>query len=370
MINALIPFISLLNEMSPYLLMGFLFAGLMKAYVPKEKYIKHIAKSDFRSVLYATLAGIPLPLCSCGVIPTGISLHKQGASKGATVAFLTSTPQENIYSIMATYSLMGLPFAVMCAFATFISGLTGGITAARFDKTKSETNTAVNSCEETGAKPKNRIVSALHYGLVEMLGDTGKWLVTGIVIAGVLAIFLPEELFSIYLSNPLLNMLIVLLIALPTYTCAVGSIPMAAVLMMKGLSPGAAFVFLMAGPVTSIATMTVIGKALGRRTLLIYLCNIVVCALIFGLTIDYLLPAALFDMSAVSGTMCHEDGVTGIFSFKLICSITLIALAANAVIQKRLSSSEKNNSNCDCNCNCKIDIKDEKDKNDSNTVLN
>jgi uncharacterized membrane protein YraQ (UPF0718 family) len=133
-INYITPFIVLLNEMSPYLLFGFFFAGLLKAYVPKEKYIRHIAKPDFSSVLWATLSGIPLPLCSCGVIPTGISLHKEGASKGATISFLTSTPQTNIDSIMATYSLLGLPFAIIRAFAAFFSGLAGGITANKLDK--------------------------------------------------------------------------------------------------------------------------------------------------------------------------------------------------------------------------------------------
>jgi uncharacterized membrane protein YraQ (UPF0718 family) len=339
MINYITPFILLLNEMSPYLLLGFLFAGLLKAYVPKEKYIRHIAKPNFRSVLWATLSGIPLPLCSCGVIPTGISLHREGASKGATVAFLTSTPQTNIHSIAATYSLLGLPFAIIRAFAAFITGLTGGITANTWDKTVLKNNME-NKCENTDSKPKNRIFIALHYGFVSMLQDIGKWLIIGIFIAGLLAIFLPETLFSTYLNNPLLNIIIVLAIALPTYTCAIGSIPMVAVLMMKGLSCGAAFVFLMAAPVTSIASMTVIGKSLGKRTLLIYIGNIVVSALLIGLTIDYLLPASWFSVGIINQHLHCESGIENISLIKSICSITLIGLLVNANIQK-LSASRR-----------------------------
>jgi len=268
------------------------------------------------------------------VIPTGIALHKEGASKGATVSFLTSTPQTNIHSIMATYSLLGLPFALIRALAAFITGLTGGVTANKWDKTTAKNDTAANLCKTADKKQRNRILTALHYGFVEMLQDIGKWLVIGIIIAGLIAIFLPEDLFSTYLNNPLLNMLIVLAIALPAYTCAMGALPMAAVLMMKGLSPGAAFVFLMAAPVTSIASMTVIGKSLGKRTLMIYLSNIVLSALVCGVVIDYLLPVEWFNLGNI---LCDQICIESISRFKSICSIALIGLVANAIIQKKLN---------------------------------
>jgi uncharacterized membrane protein YraQ (UPF0718 family) len=341
------PFIFLLNAMSPYLLLGFLFAGFLKAYVPKERYIRHIAKPNFRSVLWGSLAGIPLPLCSCGVMPTGISLNKEGASKGSTIAFLTSTPQTNVHSMIATYSLMGLPFAVMRGLAAFITGLAGGVAANKLDKTGYQGNIET-TCEKTGFQSKNKMVTALHYGFVELLQDIGKWLVIGIVLAGLLAIFLPDAVFSTYLNNPLLNMLIVLAIAIPTYTCTMGSIPMAAVLMMKGLSPGAAFVFLMAGPVTSIASMTVIGKALGKRTLLIYLINIVLGAILFGMAIDYLLPAAWFDLGMLSPILC-DSGMEGISWFQSVCSVLLVGLIVNGYIRKRVAP--KKSTDCGCGKN-------------------
>ncbi|MCL2101521.1 MAG: permease [Fibromonadales bacterium] len=327
--NYITPFILLLNEMSPYLLLGFFIAGLLKAYVPKEKYIKHIARSDFRSVLWATLAGIPLPLCSCGVIPTGVSLYKEGASKGAVVAFFTSIPQTNVNSIAVSYSLLGLPFALMRVFVAFVTGLIGGVATNKLDK--GTLNNIACSCSSSHSHNANKMMQALHYSFVEMMQDIGKWLVAGIVIAGLIAIFLPESLFSTYLNNPLLNMFIVLAIALPTYTCATSSIPMAAVLMMKGLSPGAVFVFLMAGPATNIASMAVVGKALGKRTLSIYLVCIIASAVLFGLAIDYLLPSSWFAIEKMSDlTHVHHDEISW---FKTACSVLLGGLLVNAQIR-------------------------------------
>jgi len=345
MADYLIPFILLLNEMAPYLLLGFLIAGFLKVFVPKDKYLKHIAKPNVSSVLWATFAGIPLPLCSCGVIPAGISLNKEGASNGATVAFLTSTPQTNIHSIIATYSLLGLPFAIIRPIIAIISSLTGGLTANKIQKTIFK-NVIENKCDNTEITKKNKIYQVLKYSFVEMQQDIGKWLLVGIFLSGLIAIFLPDNLFSEYLNNPLLNMLIVLLLALPTYTCAISSIPMAAVLLMKGLTPGAIFVFLMAGPVTSIASMTVIGKTLGKRMLIIYLLNIVINALFFGLIIDYIIPSSLFDLSIINNILICESGIENISVFKSICSILLIGFIINVYIQKYISLKNNHKKSC------------------------
>ncbi|MCL2846010.1 MAG: SO_0444 family Cu/Zn efflux transporter [Chitinivibrionia bacterium] len=344
MLTYIAPFIHLFNEMSPYLLFGFLFAGILRVFVPKEKYISHIKKPNFLSVLRASIAGIPLPLCSCGVIPTAVSLNKEGASKGATVAFLTSTPQENIQSIVATYSLFGPAFAIINPLTAFISGITGGVAVNKFDKEnpdKKLPSDIENTCKTLSSKPKNKILAALHYGYVEMLQDIGKWLFIGIFIAGLLAVFLPDSLFSDYFNNPFLNMLIVLAIALPSYTCSMAALPVAAVLMSKGLTAGAAFVFLMAGPITSIATMTVVGKTLGKRTLIIYLINIISMSLIIGLTIDYLLPAEWFNISVISANPHCEESRASFNPFNSICSLVLVGLIINAGIQKKLSSKKK-----------------------------
>ncbi|MDR0327169.1 MAG: permease [Planctomycetaceae bacterium] len=333
------PFLSLLNEMSPYLLLGFLIAGILKVFVPKEMYIGQISKPTFRSALWAALAGVPLPLCSCGVIPTAMSLRQEGASKGATVAFLISTPQTGVDSIAATYALLGLPFALLRPITAFITGLFGGAAINQFDKNISD-NTAVTKEEKTDDNSTSKIVQVLHYAFVEMIGNIGKWLVFGIVIAGLIAILIPDSIFTAYLNNPLLNMLIVLAIAIPTYTCATGSIPLAAVLMMKGLTPGAAFVFLMAGPATSIASITVIGKMLGRKTLMIYLASIIIGSVACGLLIDYVLPASWFSMSMMNHDLIHQHHHEGFSWFKSLCSAVLVLLLVNAFVQNYLYSAK------------------------------
>jgi len=338
----LYPFISLLNEMSPYLLLGFLIAGVLKVFVPKELFIGQISNPAFHSVLWAALAGVPLPLCSCGVIPTAMSLRREGASKGATVAFLISTPQTGIDSIAATYSLLGLPFALLRPVTALVTGLFGGMATNRFEK-KSPDNRPFAKEETTNYNSKNKVVQVLNYAFVEMIENIGKWLVLGILIAGLIAVFIPDSIFTSYLNNPLLNMLIVLAIAIPTYTCATGSIPLAAVLMMKGLTPGAAFVFLMAGPATSIASITVTGKILGRKTLFIYLASIIGGSIACGLLIDYLLPAQWFSMSMMNHDLLHQHHHESFSWIKTVCSAMLTLLLINALIQKYIHSAKLKN---------------------------
>jgi uncharacterized membrane protein YraQ (UPF0718 family)/copper chaperone CopZ len=328
--------------MSLYLLFGFLIAGILNVFVPKEIYGKHLSKSDFRSVLLSALAGVPLPLCSCGVIPVGMSLRKEGASKGATVAFLISTPQTGVDSIAVTWSMLGLPFALLRPIAAFVTSLCGGILTNRFDKTEPNVGKQISDREKekTKSKRKNKLLQALHYSFVEMIQNIGKWLVIGIFVAGLIAVFVPDDFLTSNLNNPLLNMLVVLAISVPMYTCATGSVPLAAILVMKGLSPGAAFVFLMAGPATSFATMTVAANILGRKTLIIYVVSIVAGAIAFGLAADYLLPSAWFGMGKMNHALMHTHE-HGTFSwFDTVCSVLLAGLILNAFLQKYFRSSK------------------------------
>lgn len=297
-----ISLVELTNEMSPYLLLGFLIAGILHVYVKEEAIQKYLGKANFKSVLYAALIGVPLPLCSCGVIPTGVSIHKNGASKGAAISFLISTPQTGVDSIMATYSLIGLPFAIIRPIAAFLSGLLGGIIVNVTDKTQSsvqsnsQTDTCCsdNSCNSEKPNISNRFIEMLRYAFIDFMQDIVKWLLIGLLIAALISVVIPDDFFTLYLSNPILSMLIVLVVSVPLYVCATGSVPIAAVLLMKGLSPGAALVFLMGGPATNAATITVIGKTLGRKSLIAYLTSIIGVAVIFGLAIDYLFPRDLF----------------------------------------------------------------------------
>jgi len=309
--------------MAPYLLLGFLVAGILHVLIKKATISKYLGKKDFKSVLYASLLGIPLPLCSCGVIPTGIAFNKEGASKGATVSFLISTPQTGVDSILITYSMLGLPFAILRPIVALISGLIGGTLTNYFDKelkkaepvfslnlNSAQTFTPQgitlekpqvdieNCCDDsscsTPKKERSKFINIFYYGFVEFMEDIAKWLIIGLVLATFISILIPDDFFSDYLTHPILGILLVLVISIPLYICATGSVPLAAVLLMKGISPGAALVFLMAGPATNIATITVLIKSLGKKSAFMYIISIIVSSVAFGLIIDYTLPHEWF----------------------------------------------------------------------------
>jgi len=323
----------LINSMAPYLLLGFLLAGLMHAFVPQNLYRRYLGGNSFRSVLNAALLGIPLPLCSCGVIPTAMSLRKEGASKGATVSFLISTPQTGVDSIIATYSLIGLPFALLRPLAALVTSLFGGCLVNRFDdKDVCSTSCAAPSESVDGGVRvsfRQRLQSAFRYAFVEMMQDIGKWLLLGLVVAGLITVFVPDSFFALFADKPLLSMLLVLAFAVPMYLCATGSIPIAVALMVKGLSPGTALVLLMAGPAVNVASMLVISKVMGKKTLLFYLLSIVSGAIAFGLAIDYLLPREWFLTSLAHIHDCHAQGVSW---FNLGCTLLMLLLLVNAFV--------------------------------------
>ena len=311
--------LSLINEMSPYLLLGFFFAGVMHAFIPGMVYNRYLGGKGFKSVFYGALFGVPLPLCSCGVLPTAMSLRKQGASKGATASFLISTPETGVDSIIATYSVLGLPFAVIRPVAAFCNAIMGGWLINKFgdkDEVVPVDASAKTCCchhkqEEThheGFIGKMR--EALRFGFVEMIEDIGKWLVIGLVIAGLITVFVPDEFFALFRGNTQLSMLLVLCIAIPMYICATGSIPIAVALMMKGLTPGAALVLLMAGPACNMASILVINKTLGRKSLVLYLVSIITMAILWGHVVDYLLPAEWFQMALSVGRCCIEESTS------------------------------------------------------------
>ena len=397
----------IINEMSPYLLLGFLLAGLMHAFVPQQMYHKYLAKNNFRSVFNAAMFGIPLPLCSCGVIPTAMSLRREGASKGSAVSFLIATPQTGVDSIIATYSLMGLPFAIIRPIAALVTALFGGHMVNIFDNEEvKEDKDNTDCCGHHNEKDEEehccchhhdaekescccghehhheekechcghhhdhseeggcgcgcehhshattfvgKIGEALEYGFVHMMEDIGKWLVIGLVVAALITVFVPDSFFAIFADNSLLSMLLVLCMAIPMYLCATGSIPIAVALMLKGLTPGAALVLLMAGPASNVASILVIRKVLGTRTQIIYLVSIILGAILFGLGIDYLLPREWFTDFLVSPmNAAHEE--TALFSW--ICTGLLVALLLNALVIRRLFKKHHHEEAHEGHCHC------------------
>lgn len=327
----------LTNEMSPYLLLGFLLAGLMHEFLPSTLYTNHLGKNNFRSVFLAALFGVPLPLCSCGVIPTAMGLRREGASKGATVSFLIATPQTGVDSIIATYSLMGLPFAVIRPIAAFLTAILGGTLVNRLSPSPSlverGANTIKNIPRPTREGYKGRVRSLLTYAFVEMMEDIGKWLVIGLIIAGIITAAIPDSWFTAFQGNTLYSILFVLLFSIPMYLCATGSIPIALALMMKGLTPGAALVLLMAGPASNVASILIINKVLGRKTLAVYLFSIIAGAIVFALGIDYMLPAEWF---ATPVTHMQDCCAVQPGWFNILCTILMILLLLNALSPQKL----------------------------------
>ena len=248
----MLTFINMLCQMAPYLLLGFMMAGVLHVFVPANFFERHLAKENFKSVLLAALIGVPLPLCSCGVIPTAISLRKDGASRGATVSFMISTPQIGVDSIIATYSMMGLPFAIVRPIAALLTSIAGGAVTTWFSK--DEIVVRQNCSCETKEDTRNRFIKFLKYSFIDLVQNIGKWLVIGLMIGTLITLLVPDSFFTDLNLPSFVTMLIVLLIAIPMYVCSTGSIPIAAALMLKGLSPGAALVLLIAGPGVSVAS--------------------------------------------------------------------------------------------------------------------
>lgn len=324
-------FVKILSEMAPFLLLGFFFAGLLYAFIPKNKIEKYFNGRPIKSATLASIFGIPLPLCSCGVIPTGIAFFKNGASKGGTISFLISTPQTGVDSILATFSLMGLPFAIIRPFAALFTGITGGMFTSAITKNEQYSSTIEKHVE----KPKpfsKKIADVFHYGFVDFIQDISKWLVIGLVLAALISALVPNEFFELLSLPPILQMILILVISVPLYICATGSIPLAAVLILKGINPGAAFVLLMAGPATNAATITMIGKVLGKKSLLAYLATIIIGALGFGLLIDYVLPVRWFSDFAIQNLSHQHHNLLS--WWQITAAIVLVGLIINGYLQK------------------------------------
>jgi hypothetical protein len=323
-------------EMAPYLLLGFLVAGLLAAFISQRTVERHLGEGGFFPVVKATLFGVPLPLCSCGVIPVTASLRQHGASRAASTSFLLSTPQTGVDSILVTYSLLGPLFAVFRPIAALVTGVAGGLVVGLADRDATRPATAADAtaladaedgaCADDCAVPtttRRSLPEAFRYGFVDLPRDIGRALFVGLAIAALIGALVPQHFLGQF-GQGLTGMLAMLLVGIPIYVCATGSVPIAAALMFKGVSPGAALVFLMTGPATNAAAITTIWKVLGRRTALIYLGTVVVGALLAGTILDL-----AFDMTGRDwGDVPH---VMTIGWFETISAILLIAIVINAL---------------------------------------
>lgn len=321
-----------LEQMAPYLLFGFAVAGALSVLMPPEVVERHLGGRGFRPVLKASLFGVPLPLCSCGVIPVAMGLRKHGASRGATVSFLLSTPQTGVDSILATYSLLGPVFAVFRPVAAFVTGVLGGWLTERVETAEEraeQARQAGEACEDDCCAHRKRppLRRGLRFAFHTLPNDIGMAMLGGILIAGVISALVPDDFFAGALGTGLAGMLVMMLLGIPLYVCATASIPIAAALIAKGVSPGAAMVFLVTGPATNAAAIATIWKTMGHRTAFVYLGTIAVSALLCGFLLDFLFAAARIP----AGHIHHEMIAPWVGT---ACAILLLAIFAIAKVRK------------------------------------
>lgn len=314
--------LDLSSAMAPYILFGLLFAGILHELVPDTLVSKHLGKDSIGSVIKATLFGIPLPVCSCGVIPLAAGIKKSGASNGATLSFLISTPITGADSILATYGIFGWVFTLYRVVTSMIISIVAGILANILEKKEptfsfsatpqtpnkeSECSSDCGCSSET--KKKFSAIAVLRYAYVTLLSDIASPLFIGLLLGALITVAIPSNLSEILVEYSWISYLVVISIAVPMYVCATASLPIAAGLMLAGVSPGAAFVFLSAGPATNTVTIGVVKKMLGTQTLYIYLGTIIIGSTIFGFGLDY-----IFEGVSVK-EMIHMDEEVGLLGW-------------------------------------------------------
>lgn len=332
-----------LTVMSPYLLFGFLVAGMMSVFMSPKFVETHLGGHGIWPVVKASLFGVPLPLCSCGVIPVAVSLRKHGASRGASISFLLSTPQTGIDSLFVTYGMLGPVFAIFRPLIAFATGIVGGVAVESFDPTfskakdhpeKDDTQSTQGDCQDSCCKKtrEGKIVRLLKYGFLTLPKDVGGAMLGGLVIAALIGVFVPGDfiLDGVETLGTFGTMLVMMALGVPVYVCATASVPLAAVMIAKGISPGAALVFLMTGPATNAAAFATIWKVMGGKTAIIYILTVIGCALGSGLLLDLMFPTL-----AVEIPHMHEmpPSVLGHIS-----AILLLAILIKGIYEKSRKS--------------------------------
>ena len=321
-----------LNQISPYLIFGFLIAGILSVCISQDFIENHLGKnSGLLSVLKAGILGVPLPLCSCSVLPVSASLKKHGASKGAISSFLLSTPQTGVDSIMVTYGLLGPIVALIRPIIALITGLVGGTVVHIMDNEHG--NSMKEICKDHCCNDNNSstIKKILTYSFITLPKDLAKPLVYGIIIASLINLFLPENIFMDYIGNGFLSMIFMIVIGTPLYICATASIPIALAMISKGATIGAAMVFLMVGPATNATSITTMIKILGKKSTFITLVVLIIVSLFFGVLIDNM----SFVYDNLKNHSLHNHNHPTIYQY--ISSIIFLGILINTLIIPKFS---------------------------------
>ncbi|MCW8929244.1 MAG: SO_0444 family Cu/Zn efflux transporter [Gammaproteobacteria bacterium] len=337
----------LLNSIAFFILIGVVIAGIFKLLLPDAFIKKHLGEHNFMANIKAAVFGIPLPLCSCSVIPFVSALKKSGASRSAIQTFLISTPITGADSIMATYGVFGWLFTLYRVVTSVIISMLAGLLTLLLVKeeateSNSENNPSMQFKPVSGhiiGKPLNiNVVKAedkqnifqqvLSYAFDDIYKDIARALMIGLILGALIITFMPENLAEYISANPLMNYVLVLAVSVPLYVCATASIPLGLSLLSAGFSPGAAFIFLTAGPATNTITMSVVMKTLGKTSLVIYLSSVIIGSLIFGFAFDSFFPESLGQMLIFDE---HEEEAGFVAQ---VSSVILLYLSLKYIINK------------------------------------
>lgn len=335
-----------------WLVVGFIVAGLLHAFISRELLARHLGKRGIGSVLKATLVGIPMPLCSCSVIPAAASLRQGGASKGASAAFAVSTPEIDVPAASLTWALLGPVMAIARVIASGVSAIVAGVLIDATDKDVTKPDELVEqqapvaepakSCCHSEPEPeatpsiKQRLATAVKYAFITLPADLVTWLLIGFVVSAAVTAFVPSEWLSGTIGSGFVAMLIAMSFGLVVYVCATGSTPMAAALVAKGLGPGAALAFLLTGPATNPATMAWILKDLGGKALAVYLVSIGGVAMASGMALNWVLAGSVLDVDASATHAMGETSTVGAIGGALLMAMLTYALVRR--VQNKLAS--------------------------------
>lgn len=322
-------FIALFTESAPYLLLGMLIAGVLHEMIPSQWLQRLLGGKN--AIVKAALIGAPLPLCSCSVIPVAMGIRRSGASKASTASFMISTPETGVDSIGITYALMGPVMAIVRPIVAIITAITAGYSIAWLSKNdqpiaerkpeseiKSCCNKAAEALENT--RWTTKFGNAVRYGYGALLKDFMQWLMVGLVFAALVKTFVPSSFLSQF-GDSIWAMLLVVLLSIPMYICATASTPIAVGLLMSGISPGAALVFMLTGPATNIATLMVVKQELGKQALFSYLITVIGVALVSGLLLNDLFERFNWQMDLQMGGHGEMQSL-----FYQACALMLAAL--------------------------------------------
>ncbi len=335
----------LLQESAPYLLLGLGVAGLLRAFLPPDFLSRHLGKRSLGSTLKAALFGIPLPLCSCGVLPTAVSLYRQGASLPATFAFLVATPQTSVDAILLAYGLLGTLFALAYPVSALLAAVLTSWALLLLFRGRSGQETLAASCslcpntEEHTHSFGERVRFAWHYATGELFAELARPLLVGFLAAALVTLLLPPDLAEI-LARHGLTYPAMLFIGLPVYVCATASIPLGYALLLKGFSPGSVLVFLMAGPGTNLTSLVVLSRVFGRKVTLIYLFSLALSAIFCGVILDLLVERWPLE------TLTPEERTPGFLHF--LAALALLGLFGKHLIWQRFFSRETGEEGCSC----------------------